>query len=451
MRVALFVHCFFPDHFYGTETYTLEVARNLQTLGHDPVVISAIFPGEPRQPELVTRYEYDRIPVYAIDKNYYPHTRVKDTYYQPEMRQIYVNLLREIRPDIVHVTHLINHTGVLLEAVASLNLPVVATLTDFFGFCFNNRLEAADGSLCEGPNARRTNCLRCYLKACSQHPVAPPLLRLAGNPLVSSWLAPASERAIKIPGLNTGRLAGQVLDITRRPDILAACYTHYHAVIAPTRFLVNAYLRNGLNAPMHLIRFGIDLPRDPKPARPNGAPIRFGFIGQIAAHKGTDILVDAFIRLPKGSAELLIYGPEDQEPAYTARLKARARGHAITFKGTFPKESMAEVLAGIDFLVMPSRWYENSPLVLLNGLASHTPVIVSDVEGMTEFVEEGKNGFVFARGDSGALHTVLARIVGTIQQSLALCDTTDYPVTTRGMVEETIEVYHAVKRTRAAA
>jgi hypothetical protein len=36
MKVALFVHCFFPEHFYGTETYTYELARNLKALGHEP-------------------------------------------------------------------------------------------------------------------------------------------------------------------------------------------------------------------------------------------------------------------------------------------------------------------------------------------------------------------------------------------------------------------------------
>ena len=41
MRIALFVHCFYPSHIYGTETYTLELARNLKLLGHEPVVATA--------------------------------------------------------------------------------------------------------------------------------------------------------------------------------------------------------------------------------------------------------------------------------------------------------------------------------------------------------------------------------------------------------------------------
>ena len=69
-------------------------------------------------------------------------------------------MLEEIRPDIVHVTHLINHTAVLLEEAGKVGCPVVATLTDFFGFCYNNKLEAANGQLCAGPNRLRSKLPR---------------------------------------------------------------------------------------------------------------------------------------------------------------------------------------------------------------------------------------------------------------------------------------------------
>ncbi len=445
MRVALFVHCFFPDHFYGTETYTLQLARNLLQLGHDPIVVSAIFPGEPGNVETVSQYDFEGIPVYCIDKNRYPNARVKDTYYQPEIRHILLDLLNTIRPDIVHVTHLINHTGVLLEAAHSLELPLVATLTDFFGFCFNNKLEAADGSLCEGPNARRTNCLACYLKASSQQPASPLLLKLAQNPALATWGATAMACAARMPGLRHGSLAGRVLDITRRPDILASCYANYQAAIAPTRLLKQAYLRNGFKAPIHEILFGVDLARAPKPVRPRSVPIRFGFIGQIAVHKGVDMLVEAFCRLPAGSAELHIYGSGEQYPRYMATLRKLAANHPVFFDGTFPSAETENVLAEMDFLVMPSRWYENSPLALLCALASHTPVIVSDVEGMTEFVEPDVNGWIFERENADDLERVLREIIASPDQARALTHSTEYPRTTAMMVRDVLAVYETLR------
>src|SRR6185436_8940093 len=71
----------------------------------------------------------------------------------------------ELRPDIAHVTHLINHTAALIDVLVEAGVPRVASFTDFFGFCYNNKLEAADGSACAGPNWLRTNCMACHLKA----------------------------------------------------------------------------------------------------------------------------------------------------------------------------------------------------------------------------------------------------------------------------------------------
>jgi glycosyltransferase involved in cell wall biosynthesis len=170
----------------------------------------------------------------------------------------------------------------------------------------------------------------------------------------------------------------------------------------------------------------------------------FGFIGQIARHKGTDILVDALRRLGKGRAKLRIYGPSDQDPVYMDRLRSAAEGLAVEFAGTFPKEQMAQVLSEIDVLVIPSRWYENSPLVLLNALATHTPVIVSDVAGMTEFIEEGKNGFSFERGDSGALAELMRRFTSDRWLAAEMARRTSFERTIEVMSRDTIQVYSRV-------
>ena len=444
MKVALFVHCFFPTHFYGTETYTLELARNLLELGHEPVVVSAIFPGESPAHELVSYYEYQGIPVYCFDKNKLPNTRVKDTYYQPEMRAVHKELLLKMRPDIVHVTHLINHTAVLLETASELKMPTVATMTDFFGFCFNNKLEAADGSLCRGPNKRRTNCLRCYVKAVGQSGEANRTQRfIATNPC--SCLAALGLYSIsRTPGFGDGRIAGLVLDVTRRPDILGTCYEKYGAAITPTRFMRDAYVANGLKVPIREIRFGVDLPRVQKAPRDPEVAIALGFIGQIAPHKGPDLLIDAFRRLARGTASLEIFGSEDQDPEYMNQLRNMALGHNVRFNGTFPRERMPEILSRLDFLVIPSRWYENSPLVLLDSLATHTPVVVSDVEGMTEFVVDGDNGFIFRRGDVVDLTRVLQSIVRDPVRSRRMTGSTEYARTTRVMTEDVLSVYESV-------
>lgn len=442
MKVTFFVHCFFPGHFYGTETYTLELAKHYQTAGHQVTVVTALFQGEPSQSEMVTRYEFQGIPVVCIDKNLIPHTRVKETYYQPEMRDVLERVLRELSPDVVHVTHLMNHTAALLEVTQALGIPTYATFTDFFGFCLNNKLEAANGDLCEGPSASRTNCVACHLKAAASNPWAEPWMRYAKHAGMAQTIASVVNVARRLPNLRNGPIDGLIEDIVCRPDTLASLYNAvYRAAVAPTKFLGGAYKANGIRVPLHNIQFGVDIDRSPKPDRAAGHIPVIGFIGQIAPHKGTDLLIEAFRRLPKNTAALRIYGPADQDPTYMKKLEELARGFDVQFMGTFAKEKMAEILREMDLLVIPSRWYENSPLVLLNALATHTPVLVTDVAGMTEFLEPGVNGYAFELGNADHLYRKLHQLVQSKEQLYALAKTTRYDRTPSVMADETMAIY----------
>lgn len=249
----------------------------------------------------------------------------------------------------------------------------------------------------------------------------------------------------RLPILRRSKLSELLRDVKARPELLAERYALYLAVIAPTRFLQAAYERNGFTAaPIHKINFGVDLDRKPKQLRPPSTPIRFGFIGQIAPHKGTDLLVEAFCRLPPGKSELHIYGAESQSPAYAKAMKKRSVNFPVFFRGTFPAEQMGSVLDELDFLVIPSTWYENSPLVLLDALASHTPVIVSDVDGLTEFLEPGKNGYAFARGSIDDLERVMRQIIAAPESSRKLSLTTNYSKSGMDMTKEVEKIYNLI-------
>jgi glycosyltransferase involved in cell wall biosynthesis len=436
MKIALFVHCFFPHHYYGTETYTLQIAQNLQGLGHEVVVVAGVFQGESRRASLITRDSYDGVPVVFLDKNFEPHASIRETYWQEAMRPRFRALLAELRPDIVHVTHLINHTGVLLEEVKSAGYPAVATLTDFFGFCYNNKLEAADGGLCAGPNALRTNCIACHLKAADvAHEARTPYRRRA-----------LLQRLFYTLGWPRRRSANAIVpDIVQRPAKLAAAYRNYDAMLAPTLFLRDAYIRNGFDPErLHVSRFGVDVERQSKARRFSDGPLVVGFVGQIAPHKGVDLLIKA-ARRTAASIRLEIYGPQDLFPDYAARLREMA-GPETKFLGTFAPSRMSDVLSGMDILAIPSTWYENSPLVLLNALATHTPVLVSDVQGLTEFVTEGVNGWTFRRADGDDLTRMLCVLAQNPDRVRQASEGTRYDRTTRTMAEDVVRIYDEVTK-----
>lgn len=444
MKICLAVHCFLPEHFYGTEAYTYQLAKHFLRKGHQVVVLTSNFVGEPPLSNTVQHETVDDVPVVRIDKNRLPHRCVRETYLQPSMATVLRNVLEQEQPDLLHVTHLINLTATLLDVANELAIPAVATLTDFFGICYTNRLEDVRSRLCPGPSASRANCLACYYGArvagsTTAPPRLKPLLRLLMPPLATLLMR---VRAVPFP---LGRRLKSLRQALReRPAALAKRYSRYRAVITPTRFLAAAYRANGLEVPMISSWFGVDIDRTAKPQRAAGSPLRVGYIGQMTEHKGVDLLMQAFRRLPANRAELVLYGSLKQDPIYGDRLQRLAHGQKVSFAGTFHQTMMADVLADLDVLVVPSRWYENSPLVLLSALACHTPVIVADVEGMTEFLQDGVNGFRFRRGSWRDLNRVLCQFLDQPGLAAELSRKTRFPRTTAMMVEEVIELYGKV-------
>jgi glycosyltransferase involved in cell wall biosynthesis len=443
MKIALYVHCFFPRHFYGTEAYTLVLAKELTAAGHELVVVSATLAGEPGQKSVIEDYTYEGVRVVSIDKNLFPNRCVRDSYEQPALRHLHERLLRQLRPDVIHVCHLISHTTALLDVARRMDIPVFATLTDFFGFCYNNQLESAQGALCEGPDPARANCIACFLKLAGSRPNAEFLAKLGGHKFVrtavSHQLAKLGRREREPFTIST--FAPN--DIVVRPFILRRAMEVYRAAIAPTLFLKGAYERNGFPAPLRLSHFGIEIDRAPKPVRRDGDAVRLGFIGQLSPHKGAHLLIEALRASGRANLSLSLWGPQDQDPAYYAKLLRLAEGLQVKFPGILPRAELAEAFGTLDYLVIPSTWYENSPLILLQSLATHTPVIVADVAGMTEFVENGINGFHFARGNTGSLTGILCKIADEPNLASKMCAASSYERIPADMARDILALYAA--------
>jgi hypothetical protein len=98
---------------------------------------------------------------------------------------------------------------------------------------------------------------------------------------------------------------------------------------------------------------------------------------------------------------LTLFGDPQKNPEYFSILQEIAGSdERIRFAGTFPNEKIAEIFSEIDLLVIPSLWYENTPLVLYSALATKTPVLVSNIGSLAEVVSHGQNGLLFKVGDS---------------------------------------------------
>ena len=226
MKILLPVHVFFPKHFYGTETYTLELAQVLKKMGHDPIILTALPLWEKGGTDkFYFTYEYDGLTVHCLDFNLKPHASFKQIYHRPELYSVYDEILDNIKPDIVHVTHIINHTATLLEVLRDKKIPTIATLTDFFGICFNAKLDREDGNLCSGPNEKSTNCLQCYLQKAD---IFPKQQMLSNSLMKNGFITYLASRTLphlaKAPWGKKNFIVDQILGVTERVDLLRSLY-----------------------------------------------------------------------------------------------------------------------------------------------------------------------------------------------------------------------------------
>lgn len=437
LKIALCVHGYFPEQFYGTAVYVRQLAAAFARLGHVPHILTTRVEADASAPRLAAPGHVDGVPVSRIVR---PASRaVRESFDDPAMAAPIRQALREIEPDVIHAAHFLGLTSSLFSVADELAIPTFATLTDFHSFCHRGTAIDARGRVCAGPDARRANCLGCGLQDRARE--RPGSLGLA---YLASPIARATT-AVLLPyltGVLPAAVARDVEAVVARPAHLAQRFRTVKAALVPTRHLAEACARNGLDLPLVLSPFGVDVPRSPRRDRSPG-PLKVGFIGQLAPHKGCHRLLEALRGTAPGAVDVEIWGDVHRHPRYARRLKRLAEGRSVAFMGTFEPERIAEILSRFDLLAMPSLWPENAPLTLLQALACKVPVVAFDQPGMTDFVRDGVNGFVVPAGDARGLGRVLRAAAADPRAVDEMRARTHYDRGAMEMAEDALALYRA--------
>jgi len=207
----------------------------------------------------------------------------------------------------------------------------------------------------------------------------------------------------------------QVEAVRERPEYIRERMQLVDHVLAYTRLTRDLLLANGIcEEKIQVSHYGIDTSHiaGVSSERRPSSMLRFGYVGTLAPHKGPDVLVRAFGMLPSETAATLsIYGSEKGYESYADELRDLAGDdERVSFCGAFAREELRSVLAGIDVLAVPSRWYENAPGVIFEAFAAGAPVVATDLGGMSEFVRHGHNGLLFGLEDAHDLARQLRRL-----------------------------------------
>jgi len=293
--------------------------------------------------------------------------------------EAFKTMVGKLKPDVIHFHHFLN-LGIELPLVAKQVLPgvkVIFTLHEYLLICNRDgQMITTKDELCMG--ASPENCNKCFPQF--------------------------SKEAFFL-----------------KEGYFKNCLSAVDQFLAPSHFLRERFITWGI--PKERISYLeniLTFDRKAKISDKFSKIKRFGYFGQINRYKGLDILLDALESIvhiaPK--IKLVIHGNFSigNSPEYQAYIEQKMKNleDYIEYKGPYSSDQLVGYMNDIGWLVMSSRWWENSPVVIQEALAYKTPVILPNFGGMQE--KMGNNGYLYEAMDSESLGKVMLK-ASNIKQS----------------------------------
>ncbi len=324
------------------------------------------------------------------------------------MAEQFADLLKRYEPTVVHFHHYA-HMGIEMLKVVKDVLPqakILFTLHEYMAICFNN-----------GQMVKNNSTKLCY----------------ESNTVDCSMCFPEKSSA----------------DFFMRKQYLQSMFEYVDKFISPSHFLIDRYKAWGIpEEKMIMIENGQPASHgtDPRPLAKNEKRGRFAFFGQINPFKGVDVLLEGFAALSddiRKQVHLDIHGANLhlQEESFQEKIKElldELEG-VVTLHGSYESHEMPRLLKECDWMIIPSIWWENSPMVIQEAYNHGRPIISSDIGGMAEKIIDGETGLHFRKGSSQSLAKTIERAMSNVQWE-ALHKSIVKPLLINDCVEEHIKV-----------
>jgi glycosyltransferase involved in cell wall biosynthesis len=291
-----------------------------------------------------------------------------------------VNLLEEFRPDVVHIHHALL-IGVEFIALVRRILPnarIVMTLHDYYAICAHDGLMMRTKGRERCDQASPGRCNSCF------------------------------------PAIPADRFL-------LRERFLKTLFTQVDRFIAPSRFIKDRFVAWGLSADAIEVVPNGRPTVDPAPHRSSADGRRpvFGYFGNLNPWKGVPSLLKAAQRLIASGVEdfeLRLHGGAPfQAKEFVEKVETliEETDPYVVRTGPYRREEIPALMAAVDWVVMPSIWWENAPLVIQEAFLHRRPVIASNIGGMAEAVRDGIDGLHVRPDDPVALANVMRRAMET--------------------------------------
>ena len=301
----------------------------------------------------------------------------KNSFYNKDAAHRLQELIDYEHPDIAHIHLMWGCLAPSILVVLKKNrIPVIHTVHDYAMICSKVTLKANDGSVCE----------RCK----GGHFIQSIKTRCHGGSLVRSVVTGA-----EIYFRNKCYHPVDYIDLFHYVSFFCA---EKHKEM-DNRF-VNAKQFVLYNVPDEKVK------KIAEEAMPNTNRSYYLFYGRLAYEKGISTLIDAFSEYKDIKLKIVGTGPLETQ------LKEKCRSgnyHNIEFLGFKTGIELYKIVQYAKFVCVPSEWYENNPMTIIEAYTLGTPVIASRIGGIPEIVKQWETGFLFESGKKKDLIQVIQR------------------------------------------
>ena len=384
----------------GSDVVYLEHAALMQELGWENAFFAMHHPKNEPTP-------WDRHFVSEIEFGhaYTPLAKIamaSKVIYSFEARRKVRQLLKEFPADIAHLHCIYHHLSPsIIPALKDAGVPVVMTAHDLKIACPAYKMLNRTGvcERCRGGNYTNVVKYRCVRDS------------LAASAIV------AVESTVH--------------------GLLKTYRRHLDKVVVPSRFFRDKFVEWGWPAgQFEYIPNYVDATR----FRPDFEPGNyFLYFGRLAPEKGVATLLEAAARAGV-PLKVVGTGPEDEA---LKRLNAEY-GQSAEFLGYRSGDELHELIRGALAVVLPSEWYENAPMSVLESFALGKPVVGARIGGIPEMVIDGQSGWAFESRNATELADVLKKIKQAPKAEVAALGRS-----ARAFVEENFSRARYVRATQA--
>lgn len=288
--------------------------------------------------------------------------------YESSIAQAYDKLFKDIKPNIVHFHNLNGLPYSIIQVAYLRGIKVFISFHDAISICPKSFLVTKNGNQCIGPIDGFNCAEQCY-------------------------------SSIEAEKLNI-----------RHNYIIRTLNKYVDRIISVSNYVSNIHKTWGIEKEIDMIESAILIERSNTRKIVNKDNINILYVGGMNYRKGILILLEAFRRLKCKKYCLSIYG-KGNEDYFEAIINEKYKDCNVEFKGFYNRDEVIGIYDEHDLLVVPSIGVEAYGLVVQEAAARNIPSIVSDVSGVSEWIENDINGWIFENGNITQLAELLDRLI----------------------------------------